>query len=230
MLKLDIILRNHLQAQRYKCLLPMMKASITNDRQEKFKALVIELADLRNTKRHNESWRTMRKLFVPMKLKDRCAVTQIPLQAENKQANLSAIESAMMEWLQHFSDLEAGKVVTMSDLLTRTDARQQNEILPARLPLDALPLRSHLEHAIIESKNGKAHGENAIANKDYNVNTSMSSLRLFPLAAKTIAVGAEPIQEKGGEKAFFQETWYHRQREGCAKRHPDWQYYWAVHA
>lgn len=125
----------------------------------------------------------------------------LPRQAAKRRNNIRCVGPATSDIVSHFDELEAGEVVSYSQLLSDCHRRQQSCLhdVPVVVPLRDLPSNVDIALLCRRTKQGKAPGLD-----DVTATTLQQCLLPFADAAhllflKAFLQGAEPLQWKGGK-------------------------------
>ena len=124
----------------------------------------------------------------------------LPKNRQKRQSRLTCVGPDPDDMAQHYCDLEAGERVTYDRLLADCFHRQCEAAAeaPVVASLDSFPTRLELESTCRRTKNGKAPGIDGLRSEEIKESISCSSAWIHFLFFKAWALGAEPLQFKGG--------------------------------
>ncbi len=123
----------------------------------------------------------------------------IPFILDEEGNVVTTCEERAQVFFQHFAKAEAGTAVSAHDLLVEVMQRQRRQIEDGVHPeLEHITALQDLEIAILLGRRGSGTGMDVIPYEVLKLCPQLFALFTLPLALKTTALLAEPLQYKGG--------------------------------
>ena len=119
------------------------------------------------------------------------------LQQKRKQSPI-LLEELDSQWLNHFSELEAGHEIEINGLVDKCHSRQLTRPHARQLQLSDLPTLGEVEATLRATQPHRAPGPDCLPGSLFRYGATSIAVGVHDVYAKTIAWEAEAVQNKGG--------------------------------
>ena len=170
-----------------------LKTKLKQDRQN----YVQEIANQAKNMNVSDLYKSLRPILPKSKSPGCCR----PLQRVKKLDGTysSSREEFDARWIQHFSSMEAGEVMTPEAFIQNHLDKNCDRAMPAKWEADNLPQLSWIERAVQQLRRNKTPGPDALVNEVWKASPSHTALTLLPLLWKYSLRLTEPVTAKGGQ-------------------------------
>ena len=162
------------------------------------KQFLLGVAENARNAKPSEVFAALRPILQPAK-KQKVLPQPLPVLQDEEGQILQSLDEVNARWVRHFSQLEAGREVQISDYMSNVLQKQQDRCKPGKYTLDDLPSRLDLEKAIRKMRYRKAPGPDRLPNELLKACPGETAGVLFPIILKMIFRLEEPLQWKGGQ-------------------------------